>query len=110
MYKYRALCSFQPKNIFLSYMPNGRLQAKVGDFGLSRQIYSPSSSPEAGRHPPMTPHPGLASPPPVDVCSVPSWCSLTSGVGTAIYAAPEQLTGSAYSQKVRARLSLAAAP
>ena len=48
---------------------------------------------------PMTPHPGAPNTPLSDE-DVFEWDMYTSGVGTTIYAAPEQLTGCMYNQKV----------
>ena len=62
-------------------MEGGRLQVKLGDFGLARQVYCDDT--------PMTPHPGVSE-----------TNYYTGSVGTQLYAAPEQLNGSNYDHKV----------
>lgn len=72
----------KPQNIFFhgtDQMP------KIGDFGLvsTRQLFAPSPDES----------------PSLDICDSPLSSDLTSGVGTTMYASPEQLSGTLYDEK-----------
>lgn len=83
----------KPSNIFLNQVDTyGKLTVKIGDFGLIR--YNQHGSDDASQPmTPLTPAPGLPEEPKLDINGV----VLTGGVGTTIYASPEQLSGAQYS-------------
>ena len=80
----------KPSNIFLH---SGLL--KIGDFGCSRAVVQAEAPPTATRLGPVLSVHNLLERLDDDVQNDPMR-SMTSGVGTSVYAAPEQLAGSRY--------------
>lgn len=97
----------KPANLFRSLEEDGIFL--IGDFGLSKLIHSATHHKKSKHHPPASqsatsPHAEVTSQAlviqPPTTLAMTSWQDpLTAGVGTASYAAPEQVTTQAYGMK-----------